>query len=508
MGRKGLAVAYVGVAVAGWYTHYFFPAVLLAHNLVVLVALVIGGRGEKSQILNPKSQMVSAVWQWVGMMVGVVVLYLPWLPVMVRQAGGREGVRGSLVAFGGESGRWLALGGMLEGWEAVWAMVGVVGLLVIGVLCIAYYVLSVRYRVSRIWHQVSRSQYAIRNMLSVWLLLVVPVGLMWVGGLVQEAFFKFMVVGVGPLALLLGWGAVELSIVDGQWSIVKWGRRLIGVLLLGLVVWGSGVALGNMYNDPVYARADYRGMAERIAAEGHPNAGVVLNAANQWEVFTYYHQEGAPVYPIPRGQPDGARIEAELREIVGRHDRLYAIFWGEAQRDPERLVERWLDAHAFKASEEWVGDVRFVRYAVPAEAATTMERVTDLSFGGLITLRGYTLQADEVAAGDILQLALFWEAERPVAERYKVFLHLVDENGGIVAQRDSEPGGGLALTTTWRPGEEVVDNHGVLVPLGTAAGEYRLLMGLYEVSEAGTRLGIETAEGVVDALEVGVVSVR
>jgi hypothetical protein len=78
-----------------------------------------------------------------------------------------------------------------------------------------------------------------------------------------------------------------------------------------------GQSLLNLYTNPAYARADYRGMVAQIAAENHPNAAIILNAPNQWEVFTYYHDEAdAPVYPLPRGFPDPAQLEPELEQIV------------------------------------------------------------------------------------------------------------------------------------------------------------------------------------------------
>ncbi|HUM68605.1 MAG TPA: glycosyltransferase family 39 protein, partial [Chloroflexota bacterium] len=43
--RWAWGAAYVLLAAAGLYTHYFFPAVLVAQNLVVLVWLVVLGRG-------------------------------------------------------------------------------------------------------------------------------------------------------------------------------------------------------------------------------------------------------------------------------------------------------------------------------------------------------------------------------------------------------------------------------------------------------------------------------
>jgi hypothetical protein len=138
--------------------------------------------------------------------------------------------------------------------------------------------------------------------------------------------------------------------------------------------------------------------------------------------------------------------------------------------------------------------VRFVVYAVPQEPAATLETTAGVQFGDAITLLGYTLRGEESAPGDIVQVTLFWETARTLPERYKVFLHLVDEAGVPVAQRDSEPGGGLALTTTWLPGEEVVDNHGVLVPLDLAPGNYRLLLGLYELAEPGRRLPLPSGD--------------
>jgi hypothetical protein len=198
---------------------------------------------------------------------------------------------------------------------------------------------------------------------------------------------------------------------------------------------------------------------------------------------------------MPLGWPDAAQIAAELEQIAARHQRLYAIFWGEGERDPERLVERWLDARAFKAVDEWVGDVRFVVYAVPDEAAGEMTTAVNLPFGPHITLLGYATNAAAVRPGDVLQVTLFWQTAQPLADRYKIFLHLVNEQGEIVAQRDSEPGGGLIFTTAWPPGERIVDNHGILLPMEMVDGRYALRLGLYDLADPAARLPIFTPDG-------------
>ena len=250
-------------------------------------------------------------------------------------------------------------------------------------------------------------------------------------------------------------------------------------------------SLQNLYFDPDYARTDYRGMAKTIQSVARPGDGVILDAANQWEVFTYYYPHVERVYPLPRQRPvREPEVVAELERIVAGHDRLFAIFWAEAESDPGRVVERWLDAHSYKAADEWWGDVRLVTYAVPAAPAAEMETPLDVYLGDAIVLRGYTLLGDRLAPGDIVQVTLFWEALAPIDRRFKVFLHLLDNEGLLVAQRDSEPGGGLVLTTAWEPGAVQVDNHGVLIPLEAGPGDYQLIAGLYPLDDPLARLPV------------------
>ncbi len=469
---------YILAAAAGLYTHYFFPAVLLAHSLLILIWLLTK-RGASNLSLFRR------FIRWASIMLVVLLIYLPWLPVFINQAGGRPNeARQSFLSFVTNAGRWLAFGATMETETAVPYLIAAVLLLGMGAL--------------------------MRNWTAV-ILLVVPILFMYAVGTTQPQFFKFMIVSVPFLCLLMAMGVWRLEIGDwrleDRWLISSL-QSLVSSLLFLAVLAGSGRSLHNLYFNPAYARADYRGMAARIEAEAHPNAGIVLDAPNQWEAFTYYHRSGAPVYPIPMGRPLPDKINAELTEIAAKHDRLYAIFWGEAQRDPERLVERWLDEHAFKAADEWVSDVRFVTYAVPSEAADEMETAVNLLFGDAITLNGYTLASDHLTPGDIVQITLFWETAVPLQTRYKIFLHLVNKNGDIIAQRDSEPGGGLNLTVNWEPGQPVSDNHGVLIPADTPPGAYQLLLGLYDAADSTARLPIQTSAGIVDVLPLLTIQIK
>ncbi len=468
-GRTGwLAGAYLLSLAAGLYTHYVFPVVVGVHAVYVWLR--------------------AATWRrrlgWLGLAAGAGLLFIPWLPIFQRQIGTRAPADVPAGAFLAEALRFLYYGETLGAATARW---GVLAALLLTLLALS------AFRRRPLWLVAGAG------------LLLPPLMLLAVGA-TRPAFAKLLLVGAPFASLLLARG------VDLGWSVQ--GRRagfeaarLVTGLLLVLVLGTVIQSLVNLYVNPEYTRADYRGLAARIAAEDVPDAGIILNAPNQWEVFTYYHRDGAPVYPVPRGAPDAAAIATELSDIVSRHDRLYVLYWGEAERDPERLVERWLDQNTFKATEEWVGDVRFVVYAVPGPPAEAIERVLGWRFGDTIRLDGVALGETALAPAEILTVTLFWRALAPIDERYKVFLHLVGPNG-LLAQRDSEPGGGLALTTTWVPGAPVADNHGVLVPADAPAGDYTLLLGLYELGDPTARLPIALDGASADAAPLGVVTVR
>jgi mannosyltransferase len=148
-----------------------------------------------------------------------------------------------------------------------------------------------------------------------------------------------------------------------------------------------------------------------------------------------------------------------------------------------------------------------VTYAVPSAPATEMETAVNLPFGDNITLNGYTLGETTLRPGDIVEVTLFWQTAVSLQTRYKVFLHLLDENGNLVSQRDSEPGGGLALTTIWQPGEEIIDNHGLLLPSDLPPGSYRLQLGLYDLANPDNRLPITAPAGETDAYLLSTITV-
>ena len=154
-----------------------------------------------------------------------------------------------------------------------------------------------------------------------------------------------------------------------------------------------------------------------------------------------------------------------------------------------RLKSIW-NAHSYQASQEWVGDIRFARYIVPDEDSFDERHSPDASIGDDIRLTHYWTSAGPVTRGDYLLVGISWLATDTPASRYKVFLQLLDEEGRLVAQRDSEPAGGIKPTTSWQAGFSYSDFHALPIPEDLPPGKFSLIAGLYDSNDPAARLPV------------------
>jgi hypothetical protein len=105
------------------------------------------------------------------------------------------------------------------------------------------------------------------------------------------------------------------------------------------------------------------------------------------------------------------------------------------------------------------------------------------NFGGQAKLAGLDLPQTTATIGATLPLTLHWRAEATFDKSWKVFVHLVDDAGKIVAQQDQIPGGGKFPTTGWLPGEYLADPYALPIPPDTPPGTYHLQIGLYDPND-------------------------
>lgn len=472
-GARGQLIGLGLVNALGMYTHVAYALVMLTQ--VALVALAFCAALLRSGSA-PRSRRLSSA-RWLGMLLPFVItffLFLPWLPVAVSQLSAQpnlsqplpldETIRQILGFFAFGSAFELSTGNLSF---VVW-------------LFLLFGLIPAAARRSPLWNMALPLAWAVISV----------VAYLYLG--LTDRYLRFLLPAQLASALWLGRGLWILwTLKTGQGAttlraIPKLAAALgIGAYLLALLG-----GLDTLYHHPELQRDDVRGLTARIESELREGDAVLVSAAGFGEVLDYYYRGKAPVYGLPTSA-EARDTASRARQITQTRSRIFAIFYGSEEQDPEGAVESNLNAHSYQASQEWVGDMRFARYIAPDDDSFDDEILSpDLLFGDNIRLARYWTSAQPVARGDYLLVGIVWLATDTPPRRYKVFLQLLDEEGELVAQRDSEPAGGIKPTTSWQVGFSYKDLHALLIPEDLPAGEYTLIAGLYDINDASARLPV------------------
>jgi mannosyltransferase len=504
----GWLAAWSVAAAGALYSHYFAATVILAENLAVgvwVLAAINRPAAANSSASSRIRLVLPAVAAWVCAQLLVLIAFLPWLSVMIGQwanwpavsqpLGAAEMIGGALSAF--------SLGLAVTPGEHQWSLVAFAAALALGSLPRLVPVKTAT--AAGPPRDAARLQgigeFPPLALTILWL--ITPILVMFLLSLRRPLYNpKFLLVATPAFYLLVALGIRRVAGgLQAGWDYARSDLRrrasvsaLLPIVLALPLVLATAGPLGAYYYDSTHFRDDYRGIARTITAAARTGDAIILNAPGQIDVFSYYYQGAAPAYPLPRQRPlDEMDTAANLEAVLHDHSRVWLVLWGVAESDPQRFVETWLDSHAFKSTDRWYGNARIALYAVPTSDAG-MRRTVDASFGAGIRLLGYSLAGEPAAGGDVLQLTLFWQPSQTVDQRFKVFAHLLGPGNTLWGQRDSEPVGGLRPTTTWKPGETIRDNYGLLILPGTPPGDYQIEVGIYSL-DTGQRLPIADANG-------------
>jgi len=122
-----------------------------------------------------------------------------------------------------------------------------------------------------------------------------------------------------------------------------------------------------------------------------------------------------------------------------------------------------------------------IRVAAPARlfVEPTMMVARREDVGESITLIGFNLTSSKGQA----VIDLIWKARGEMSQSYRVFLHLREASGNVIAQSDGEPVNWTRPTTSWVKDEIVIDARTLNAP----PGSYTLVAGM--VDESGNRIG-------------------
>ncbi len=137
------------------------------------------------------------------------------------------------------------------------------------------------------------------------------------------------------------------------------------------------------------------------------------------------------------------------------------------------------------------------RYIVPAYAKPVLlseaelggiPHRLDVTFGDKARLLGYEASDEENSPGESVEVTLFWQSLAEIDRDYTVFVHLLDENDLVIAQRDTYPGLGTYPTHLWRVGDAFAERYVLTLPptiFAPCTGRFEV--GLYDFS-SGERL--------------------
>lgn len=475
---------------AGLYTQYAYPFMMVAQGMIVALWSLASRQPatHSPQPLAPRASRYRLITRYSLLVTFILsnlfalLLYLPWLPVALRQIT-----------------TWPSTGQPIPPVEALttilgWFTFGITYATNSSAVTSAILLLAIVGLIGWVWQRQADGLLAV-TMPVIWALL--PVILFLALGLFRPANLKFLLPSQVGFALLVGagvggwWQVIMRKRTDTQLRVPTVGTRFFAsaaVLVLFVCLLTS---LAPLYTDPQFQRPDYRHMVSIITTDARPGDAIILDAPNQEEVFRYYYRGDAPIFPLPPGLGgNDLETQAAAREIISQYKRIFVLLWGETERDPGRMVEGTLDTEAFSAGEDqWFKDVRLARYETPAPLLEPIP--VNARFGESIRLDHYALSARSLQPGAVLQIELGWVTDVRLTIRYKVFLQLLDKNGNVVAQRDSEPGGDVVITPTWIPGEIVLDRHGLFIPETVAPGKYEVILGLYDIDNPASRLPVE-----------------
>ena len=115
----------------------------------------------------------------------------------------------------------------------------------------------------------------------------------------------------------------------------------------------------------------------------------------------------------------------------------------------------------------------------PLPPATTFEAV-DAKFGDVVELVGYNVTPPVLLTGETALVTLYWRLLQETGTYAKVFIHLLDEQGQLVAQHDAQPVNNAYPIPIWQTGTTILDEHALELPADLPGGDYTVAVGVYD----------------------------
>lgn len=472
--RSGQALAFALLLAAGLYTHYFILFVWAGWALTALA----------SWLRRPQRPHLPPLALAFGL---PLLLYLPWVGVGVTRLGEDrsywEGTLSVREVVGEALGSWMAGHSMHE---ATAVPLGVLGAILAGVGLLVLAWRTTPRPPSLFSRPRPTPVLGFHHGLLVTLWLLAPlVGLLLVAWDRPKYNPRYLMFAAPAFLLcfaaLIGW----------LWA-RSWAGRLasLGVTLLLLGIFG--VADWNLFTDPAFAKADWRGAAAHLHQERQPNEPLLLVSGHAFPVLDYYYPS-QPDSPTLRLPPErtldttavlGLEVSESLTDALADAPGLWLVTWQDEVVDPDGVIPALLRAAgATRVEGPSLMEVRLTHWRLPPAAdlrrALRPAHPLETRFGDALHLVGWSSLPTPAPADEGLALVLYWLAPRPLSEDYKVRLTVVDEAGFEYGTLDQRPTSYNFPTFRWQAGEVRLATLEVPLAPGTPPGDYWLELSVY-----------------------------
>lgn len=478
----GLYAAYVALAAAALYSHFYAGLVLLALNVAYLVL-------NARRTISTSLAKVELAW-WSLAQVLVIALVSPWIPFVVRQlsenatywhgaVGWRQIIEQTATAFSvGET--------LTDGWAAA-GTTAMSTLALLGSAALA--------------RRASDRPFLVLS----WAWMVVLACLVIAISLTRPKFSpRYLLNALPPFLVLVAAGARHLFDLARRRAFAVRGWPAITLLLLATGLWGGATArsLGNLYFNERLYRPDFRAVARYIERHASKQDLIVLVGGHGYPALSYYYRGSLPVLALPEKllpdtrAPVGLPALHQLNRAIEGRQRLWLVLWQSELSDPTGLIVDELEQHYHRLG---VGQT-FHNLALLAFDVSPGPR-PESSLGPQVSMYttldthirflGYDLRSERARPGQTLYLYLYWQAEEQLAHDYKVFAQILDAEDQIVAQQDKIAGAEAYPTSHWLPGHVVRERFLLTITADAAAGTHRLIAGLYSPGGDRARLRVE-----------------
>jgi len=312
---------YVLINALGLYTHYYFGFLLIFQNAAMILLLVFAWQGRQLPMARRwQERPESLLYRWVLSQAAILLLFVPWLPILVAQI--RRGEGAWIIAAEGVP-SWRALLVLLVSfafWDAPellgpWARRTGYVLFGLGIGL-------------ALWQAMRDRTLRSGVVLALGWLLFSPL-LVWTISQVRPIF--------SIRYLLLFLPAFPLLVAAGIAGVRDW--RLRNALLAGLV---GLLTVAVVQQARLPQRADWRGVADYIAAYAEPGDWVLFIPTFNVKPFEYYNRGRVAV-----NEDMEADIfdPAWLQWAATSHQRVWLVWQPEHYFDRQGVVRDYLAAH-------------------------------------------------------------------------------------------------------------------------------------------------------------------